>query len=131
NLEWIWCSVESFCDISPTNEAIWKSIHATTIQRLIRNFYWKCIHDIFHVGNFWNHIEMSQILETCPVCKFTESMKHVAPECYNTPGQELIWSLAEQLWLKKLPDSYTSFRKSRLFTTLVLVSLQLIGRISD
>jgi hypothetical protein len=40
-----------------------------TIQTLTRNFYWKCIHDIFRVENFWGHIEKPQILELCPVCK--------------------------------------------------------------
>jgi hypothetical protein len=57
-------TVEEFCDISPTDAAIWKSIRAATIQRLTRNFYWKCIHNIFRVGNFWGHIEKLQILET-------------------------------------------------------------------
>ena len=71
-----------------------------TLQRLTRNFLWKCIHETFRIGDYWTNIETREVLGLCPVCGVTDSMEHIALDCY-APGQELIWSLARQLWEKK------------------------------
>ncbi|KAJ7903231.1 hypothetical protein B0H13DRAFT_2025770, partial [Mycena leptocephala] len=42
----------------------------------------------------------------CHVCDVTESLEHIALECYS-PEQKIIWSLTRQLWSRK----YSSWPK--------------------
>jgi hypothetical protein len=79
---------------------IWKAIRSSTFQRLTREFYWKCLHDIFRVGHLWTHVQHSEILGCCHVCSVPETLEHIALEC-NAPGQSLIWNLTRQLWSRK------------------------------
>jgi hypothetical protein len=100
NLERIRCAVKECSNITPTDEMIWKGIRSSTFQRLTREFYWKCIHNIFRVGDFWNHIQNSEIFGRCHICEVPETLEHIALEC-RAPEQKLIWNLTRQLWSKK------------------------------
>ncbi|KAJ7216018.1 hypothetical protein GGX14DRAFT_607155 [Mycena pura] len=100
NLDRIRCSVAEYCDFLPMDEMIWKSIRAATVQRLTRNFLWKYIHKTFRIGDYWTNINTMEVRALCPVCTVTDSMEHIALDCY-APGQKQIWSLARQLWEKK------------------------------
>ncbi|KAJ6468950.1 hypothetical protein C8R45DRAFT_837603 [Mycena sanguinolenta] len=100
NLDRIRCSVQEPSNYTPTDEMIWKSIRSNTLQCLTREFYWKCIHDRFRVGDFWLHIEALSVRAECQTCQVPESLEHIGLEC-NAPGQRLVWTLTEQLWLKK------------------------------
>ncbi|KAJ6490931.1 hypothetical protein C8R45DRAFT_825988, partial [Mycena sanguinolenta] len=81
----------------PEDKDIWMSIRSTVIRRVTRNFLWKCIHDIFRIGHFWNHIENSEIIGQCPHCKVDETMEHIMLDC-AAPGQRQIWMLCVKLW---------------------------------
>jgi ribonuclease HI len=70
------------------------------IQRRLREFLWKCIHNTFRAGDFWSHMDALKINGRCPVCNVTESQQHIALECYS-PEQKIIWSLTRQLWSRK------------------------------
>jgi hypothetical protein len=70
---------------------------------LSREFFWKCIHNTFRVGDFWSHIDTLEIQGRCHVCDVPETLEHIALEC-STPERKLIWDLSEQLWSKKYND---------------------------
>ncbi|KAJ7814472.1 hypothetical protein B0H13DRAFT_1514350, partial [Mycena leptocephala] len=97
NLDRIRCSVEEISHYTPSDEAIWRSTRSVTLQRMTREFFWKCIHNTFRVGDFWSHIDTLEICGQCHTCGVPESLEPIALEC-NAPGQKLIWSLTQQLW---------------------------------
>jgi hypothetical protein len=67
----------------------------------VRTFLWKCTHNAYKIGNFWDKIPEHEHYSLCPVCKVEESMEHILLQC-TIPGQQVIWNLARQLWdLKK------------------------------
>ncbi|KAJ7304888.1 hypothetical protein DFH08DRAFT_721338 [Mycena albidolilacea] len=54
NLDRIRCSVVELSNgYTPSDESIWRSVRSTNLQRLTREFFWKCIHNTFRVGDFW------------------------------------------------------------------------------
>jgi hypothetical protein len=149
NLDRVRCSIQEISNYTPTDQKIWRSIRSTTFQRLTREFFWKCIHNTFRVGDFWTHIDTLQVRGRCHSCDVPETLEHLALEC-NAPGQQLIWHLAQQLWSKKYgswptlswglilgcnllrfkSDRGTAIpEKSRLFAILVSVSWHLIWNI--
>jgi hypothetical protein len=97
NLERIRCAVQGISNLSPTDEMIWKSIRASTFQRLTREFYWMCLHNIFRVGYFWDHIPHSENFGHCHVCEVPKTLEHIALEC-RAPEQSMIWDLTVKLW---------------------------------
>jgi hypothetical protein len=99
NLDRIRYSVQDVCNYTPSDD-IWKSIRSATFQRLTREFFWKCIHNTFRVGDFWSHIETLEIYGRCHACGVPETLEHIALEC-DASGQKLIWDLTRQLWYKK------------------------------
>jgi hypothetical protein len=88
NLDQIRCSVEEVSDCMPTDETIWKSIQSGTLQRLTREFYWKCIHNTFRVGDFW----LCPFAQNVRLARSPNTLEHIALE-YNHPGQRLVWNL--------------------------------------
>jgi hypothetical protein len=100
NLDQIRFAVANLCPFTPTDKHIWKSIRKLTIPRTVRNFLWKCIHNAYRVGDFFERIPELQMLADCPVCKVTETLEHIFLEC-QAPGQKEIWLLTEQLWRRK------------------------------
>ncbi|KAJ7214565.1 hypothetical protein GGX14DRAFT_360201 [Mycena pura] len=103
NLDRIRYAIQEISDFTPTDGMIWASIRsgtATTSQRLTREFYWKCILNTFCVGDFWEHIQNSEIFGHCQICNVTETLEHIALEC-NAPERTLIWDLTRQLWSQK------------------------------
>ncbi|KAJ6548698.1 hypothetical protein B0H19DRAFT_871141, partial [Mycena capillaripes] len=79
-----------------SDETIWRSIRKMTLQQLTREFYWKCIHNTFKVGDFWSHIQTLELWGRCHHCQVAESLEHIALEC-NAHGQKIIWDLTRQL----------------------------------
>jgi hypothetical protein len=81
NLERIRGSVEEFCDISPTDAAICKSIRTTTIQRLTRNFYWKCMYFNLKAEAAWCKGLMTNVtMSACQWCMYTTHSRRRAPD---------------------------------------------------
>ncbi|KAJ6478373.1 hypothetical protein C8R45DRAFT_934143 [Mycena sanguinolenta] len=60
-----------------------------TLQRLTREFYWKCIHNTFRVGDFWLHIEALSVRAEGQTCRVPDTLEHIALEC-TAPGQSLV-----------------------------------------
>ncbi|KAJ7237239.1 hypothetical protein C8J57DRAFT_1087743 [Mycena rebaudengoi] len=135
----------------PTENAIWMSLRSSNILRLTRNFLWKCMHNIFHVGSFWDHVPNLEILGQCPVCGVPESLEHILLEC-SAAGQQQIWQLAEKIWKLRYPCwpklswglllgcGLAGFRspkgkpiiaKNRFFTILVSTSMHLIWKLRN
>ncbi|KAJ7195055.1 hypothetical protein GGX14DRAFT_377294, partial [Mycena pura] len=100
NLDRIRCSVHELSQYTPTDEMIWKFIRSTNLRRLHRELFWKSIHNIFRVGDFWTHIENLETIVVCPTCAVPESLEHIAMEC-DASGAKLIWQLTEKLWSMK------------------------------
>ncbi|KAJ7501351.1 hypothetical protein B0H11DRAFT_1713618 [Mycena galericulata] len=84
----------------PTPAQIWKSIRHKDFSRQIRNFLWKSMHNAHRIGKYWKHIPECEEWGTCQSCGEIEDLEHILLKC-ERPGQELIWKLAETLWLKK------------------------------
>ncbi|KAF8161790.1 hypothetical protein K438DRAFT_1618993 [Mycena galopus ATCC 62051] len=103
NLERIKCSISEQFKVHPTTEAIWSAIRSKPIPRLTRNFLWKCMHNIYRVGPFWDLIPNLEILGRCFACEAPESMEHILLEC-GKPGQGEVWRLAENLWQLRYSD---------------------------
>ncbi|KAJ6492111.1 hypothetical protein C8R45DRAFT_1053084 [Mycena sanguinolenta] len=131
NLDRICCSIQEASNYTPSDSMTWKSIRS--------EFYWKCIHNTFRVGDFWLHVEALSIRAEFQTCRVTDTFEHIALEC-TTPGQSLVWSLTQQLWLKKyqqwptlnwglvLGCNLVTFQsdKGRLFAILVSIAWHLI-----
>jgi hypothetical protein len=84
NLDRIRCSVQEISKYTPSDETIWRSIWATTFQRLTREFYWKCIHDTFRVGDFWSHIRTLELWGRCHHCQVAERTHRSGMQCTRT-----------------------------------------------
>ncbi|KAF9505408.1 hypothetical protein BS47DRAFT_1434309 [Hydnum rufescens UP504] len=87
----------------PTDARIWHSIRHKDITRSIRNFLWKCLHNSYKVGHYWENIPNFEARAECPVCSVNESLEHILTEC-NSPAQNQIWNLAKELWTKRHPN---------------------------
>ncbi|KAJ7923686.1 hypothetical protein B0H13DRAFT_2400978 [Mycena leptocephala] len=93
-------SIEAQCGKIPTDEDIWKSIRHKDIDRKIRNFLWKAMHQTFKCGGYWRNIPNYEQWAVCPVCNVDDSLEHALLEC-TAPGQEIIWELCKRLWEMK------------------------------
>lgn len=151
NLERIRCCIKDISNYSPPDKQIWRSLRSRDIQRITRNFLWKCVHNTFRVGRFWDHIENLEILGQCPNCKVDGSLEHIMLDC-DAPGQRQVWALCARLWGFKydfwptlswgllLGCNLVKFRstkgkliphKQRLFATLISTSMHLIWRLRN
>ncbi|KAJ6571170.1 hypothetical protein B0H19DRAFT_847804, partial [Mycena capillaripes] len=86
----------------PLPAEIWKSIRHKDFTRQTRNFLWKSMHDAHRIGQFWKHIPTCEQWGICQYCEETEDLEHILLKC-KRPGQQIIWRLAKELWLKKHP----------------------------
>ncbi|KAJ3721118.1 hypothetical protein C8R42DRAFT_721844 [Lentinula raphanica] len=87
----------------PTSEAIWKSIRHKDFELKIQIFLWKAIHEAYWIGDRWTNSNMRQELQeraVCQVCGEVDDMNHILTKC-QSPGQELVWKLAGELWNSK------------------------------
>ncbi|KAJ6533006.1 RnaseH-domain-containing protein, partial [Mycena capillaripes] len=86
----------------PTVPEVWKSISSKDFSRQVRNFLWKSLHSAHRIGVFWKHIPECEERGTCQFCDEPEDLEHILLKC-RRPGQDIIWNLAKELWLKKQP----------------------------
>lgn len=84
----------------PSPKQIWTSLRGKDISRSIRYFLWMLAHDGYKVGRHWLKISGFEQRGTCQHCETTESMEHILTKC-ESPGQEMVWDLASQLWETK------------------------------
>jgi len=100
NVERVRDTISEVANHTPSNAAIWKAIRSRTFPVKIRDLLWKCFHNTFRVGEFWDHIENLEKLGECPICKVPETLEHSMLSC-SAPEREMIWLLTEQLWSMK------------------------------
>ncbi|KAJ3999730.1 hypothetical protein F5050DRAFT_1797644 [Lentinula boryana] len=95
--------IEDMFGYLPTSEAIWKSIRHKDFELKIQIFLWKAIHDAYWIGDRWRNASMREELQEraiCQVCGEVDDMTHILTKC-QSPGQELVWKLAGELWKSK------------------------------
>jgi ribonuclease HI len=93
-------AIKDMTNKSPTEEAIWQSLHNKDLSRPLRYFLWKCMHKVHKIGNFWDHIPNKEHYSQCPTCRVEETMEHILLDC-TAPGQAAVWHLAKTLWTLK------------------------------
>ncbi|KAJ7228077.1 hypothetical protein C8J57DRAFT_1092762 [Mycena rebaudengoi] len=149
SLDRIRCSIQEVSNFVPSDAMIWTSVRSITMQQLSREYFWKCIHNTFRIGDFWSHIDTLEIRGICHMCEVPDTLEHIALDCI-APGQKLIWILTQQLWSRKYknwptmnwglilgcnlvrftsPKGVVLPEKGRLFAILVSVAWNLIWKL--
>ena len=96
------CTEDQFGYI-PSVDQIWASMRNKDNSRTIRDFLWKTTHDAYWAGTHWLRESMPESLKEqafCKHCMVIEDMEHILTK-HGSPGQNLLWSLAERLWRRK------------------------------
>lgn len=62
--------------LTPTTEAIWRSMRHGDISKKIRDLLWKHAHGIYRLGTFWDNIDGYEERGTCPLCQQPETFGH-------------------------------------------------------
>jgi hypothetical protein len=88
---------------APTREEIWKSFRNKDLSDKQEYFLWMATHDAYQTGLKWQHYSDPELKSrtTCAHCQGEiEDLDHILTKC-ETPGQNEIWDLAEDLWRSK------------------------------
>ena len=83
--------------LTPTTNAIWRSMRHRDISKKARDFLWKHAHRLYRIGSFWNNIDGYEERGICPPCQQTETFQHILQECCSKE-REVIWEAANKLW---------------------------------
>ncbi|KAJ6447677.1 hypothetical protein C8R45DRAFT_850724, partial [Mycena sanguinolenta] len=83
-----------------SDENIWSAVRAKEILPRASQFLWKGLHNAQRIGHYWMHIPECEDCAMCHACGVTEDLKHILTKC-TSPGQEIIWKAAKDLWLMK------------------------------
>ncbi|KAJ7874853.1 hypothetical protein B0H13DRAFT_1632951 [Mycena leptocephala] len=102
NITQVTTAIKNIFNHSPTPAQIWKSIRHKDFTRQVKNFLWKSLHSSHRIGAFWKHIPECEERAICQFCDEPEDLEHILLKCKH-PGQELVWKLAKDLWLRKNP----------------------------
>jgi hypothetical protein len=151
NVERVRDTINEEFGYAPSNTTIWRSIRNPAFPLYVRDFFWKCFHNTFWIGDFWSKCENKEIRGECPICKVPETLEHIMLVC-GAPERQIIWNLAKQLWESKYPSwptltygtvlgcSLTKFKtnkglpmrhKDRLFSIIVSISWRTIWLIRN
>ncbi|KAI1782311.1 ribonuclease H-like domain-containing protein [Ganoderma leucocontextum] len=76
-----------------TDRQIWKAVRHRDMNRRVRDFWWKLLHNAHRVGRFWTNIPGYEGRAVCRFCGETDTMEHILLDC-RAPGREVIWNLA-------------------------------------
>jgi len=55
------------------------------------------MHEVFKIGEYWNHIPEVADRSLCATCGTTESMDHILSHCRSSPNR-IIWNLVKSTW---------------------------------
>ncbi len=67
---------------SPIRAAtLWRGLGGRDVPRRTRDFLWKCIHNAYRLGSYWEHIPECSERSLCKVCGVTETMEHILLTC--------------------------------------------------
>ncbi|KAN0085904.1 hypothetical protein V8E55_007038 [Tylopilus felleus] len=134
---------------TPTSDQIWRSVRDRDLPKPIRSFLWKCLHEGYKIGEYWERITNMEIRSKCHLCGELENMEHILLNCQESIATRIIWELARELWLhceREWPEisygtilgcnlltfrskSKISYGKSCLFTILVSESANLVWKL--
>ncbi|KNZ74043.1 hypothetical protein J132_08353 [Termitomyces sp. J132] len=85
---------------SPSRKQVWSSLRSKDFSKPLRIFLWKCAHDAYKVGMYWDKQSMDPILRERSRCKHDgeiNSMEHILTKC-ECVGQELVWESIRNMW---------------------------------
>ncbi|KAJ7828729.1 hypothetical protein B0H13DRAFT_1656087 [Mycena leptocephala] len=102
NISQVITAIKNVLNYSPTSAQVWKSIRHKDFTRQVKNFLWKSLHSAHRIGAFWKHIPDCEERAICQFCNEPEDLEHILLKC-KRPGQDLVWKLAKDLWLRKHP----------------------------
>lgn len=88
---------------APANRKIWHQLkQSKNCLRKHKEFLYKAIKGTYYVGKKWEHAGADHLRERtwCRLCETEESMEHILTKC-NARGQQTVWRLAGELWMKK------------------------------
>lgn len=88
---------------SPSEKMIWSSLRDADLSKIMKVFLWKCLHDAYKVGSYWNRETMQAELKSRRTCRHDgkeDSLNHIISEC-SCAGQGLVWEEAENVWRRK------------------------------
>ncbi|PPQ87541.1 hypothetical protein CVT26_010605, partial [Gymnopilus dilepis] len=100
NLEITKFGVAEIANHQPTSVEVWNGIRRKEFGNRISTFLWKTIHGAYKCGEYWAHIPGYEERSMCHTCNTLDTVEHALLEC-RASGQEHIWRLAEQLWLRR------------------------------
>lgn len=95
--------VKKFNRKSPNIKQVWRSFWSKGFSKLLKIFLWKCAHNAYKVGSYWDKANMKPELKEQQWCKHdgeTDSINHILTEC-SCPGQKLVWEAVKDMWRKK------------------------------
>ncbi len=89
--------MEQISGTKETDTTIWKSTRKRAIRKRVQQFLFKTIHNAYMIGYKWSNIPGFEARASCPMCKETESMRHILIDCYSI-AHHLVWAKAKELW---------------------------------
>ncbi|KAJ7772302.1 hypothetical protein B0H16DRAFT_1768950 [Mycena metata] len=131
NLDRTRCAIQEISGYTPTDATIWRSVRSNNLQRLTREFLWKCIHNTFRVGNFWSHIDHLEIIGRCHGCQVPDTVWQLTRHLWNMKfavWPTMKWGLILGCNLVKFKSTKGLLvrEQGRLFTILVSIAWHLI-----
>jgi ribonuclease HI len=82
--------VKDWTNSLPNNSQLWGSLRHKDIDRKIRNFLWRGLHNSLRIGEWWLNIPNCEGRSHCLECDSLESMEHIFFECQSS-GQDTVW----------------------------------------
>lgn len=96
---------------TPTPKVICRLVRHKDLTKNTQEFLWKCFHNTFKIGQFWENITNFEHRGICAHCNTEELMEHILIKC-TAPGRTEIWILANELWKKRshvlIPSNYSA-----------------------
>ena len=126
-------SIKESNHVSPSENQVWASFRSVDFARPLRVFLWKCAHDAYRVGMYWDKPNMRDDLKDRVNCKHDrelDSMNHILTEC-TCPGQATVWNLAGDIWKRKAGSPLSKQSLSSILASALTVKCDGNGRPSQ
>ncbi|KAJ7600805.1 hypothetical protein C8J56DRAFT_768581, partial [Mycena floridula] len=107
NLETTRYAAEEISSSLPSDQKIWRVTRHQDLTRQTRYFDWMAMHNAYKIGE-WTRMKDPEVRERgiCQSCFVLEDMEHLLTRC-KCAGQQEVWDLARQTWLKKRGTKWT------------------------
>ncbi|KAI9056568.1 RnaseH-domain-containing protein [Trametes sanguinea] len=80
--------------------SVWKSLRKDPVEKKVRDFLWKTLHDVHRVGPYWSNIPGYEHRALCTLCGVEETMEHILTVCKAAETQ-VMWKLASAFLRKR------------------------------